>query len=191
MIYWNLPVDWKQVQNNKRYVNSEKPFNPSGMERLDNVVQLCDSLGIYMMLALESHVGLMGTGWETSSYKIKNGGLAATPTDFLHHQMQGNNNKNKLRLMVARYGYSPSIGAWEFFNEVDNAMYQGKPEDYISHAAVTDWHREMSSYLKSIDPFNHIVTTSISHREIEGLNEIPTIDFNQNISIVIHLLFPR
>jgi hypothetical protein len=179
MIYWNLPVDWKQVQNNKRYVNSEKPFNPSGMERLDHVVQLFDSLGIYMMLALESHVGLMGTGWETSSYNVKNGGFAVTPTDFFTSPNARKQYKNKLRLMVARYGYSPSIGAWEFFNEVDNAMYQGKPEDYISHIVVSDWHREMSSYLKSIDPFNHIVTTSISHREIEGLNEIPTIDFNQ------------
>jgi hypothetical protein len=179
MIYWNLPVDWKQVQNNKRYSNSSLSYNSSGMERLDHVVALCDSLGVYMMLALESHVGLMGSGWETSNYNIKNGGFAATPAAFFALPEARKQFKNKLRLMVARYGYSTSIGAWEFFNEVDNAMYQGKSEEYISQAVVTDWHREMSDYLKSIDPYNHLVTTSISHREIEGLNEIPSIDFNQ------------
>lgn len=179
MIYWNLPVDWKQVQNNKRYSNSSLPYNLSGMERLDHVVELCDSLGVYMMLALESHVGLMGSGWETSSYNVKNGGFASTPAEFFALPEARKQYKNKLRLMVARYGYSSSIGAWEFFNEVDNAMYQGKPEEYINHAVVTDWHREMSSYLKSVDPYNHIVTTSISHREIDGLNEIPSIDINQ------------
>lgn len=179
MIYWNLPVDWKQVQNNKRYSNSSLPYNLSGMERLDHVVELCDSLGVYMMLALESHVGLMGSGWETSSYNVKNGGFASTPAEFFALPEARKQYKNKLRLMVARYGYSSSIGAWEFFNEVDNAMYQGKPEEYINHAVVTDWHREMSSYLKSVDPYNHIVTTSISHREIDGLNEIASIDINQ------------
>jgi hypothetical protein len=60
MIYWNLPVDWKTVSNNSRYSNTTSPYNESGMKRLDELVSLCDSLGIHMMLALESHVGYMG-----------------------------------------------------------------------------------------------------------------------------------
>ena len=81
--------------------------------------------------------------------------------------------------MVARYGYSPSIGAWEFFNEIDNVMYHGKPEDRIPDEVITDWHTEMSAYLKSIDPFGHIVTTSVSHRDVAGMNNIAHIDINQ------------
>ena len=60
MIYWNLPVDWKTVNNNSRYQNTTSPYNESGMKRMDQLVQLCDSLGIHMMLALESHAGLHG-----------------------------------------------------------------------------------------------------------------------------------
>ena len=37
----------------------------------------------------------------------------------------------------------------------------------------------MAAYLRSIDPHCHMITTSISHRDIEGLNSIPEIDFNQ------------
>jgi hypothetical protein len=179
MIYWNLPVDWKQVTNNSRYTSTNHSFNPSGMARLDRLVELSDSLGIHMMLALESHVGLMGTGWEMSSYNKKNGGFAETPDEFFSNQNARTQYKKKLRLMVARYGYSPSIAAWEFFNEVDNAMYHQRETAPISHHSVTDWHREMSKYLKSIDPYKHLVTTSISHREIEGLNDIDDIDLNQ------------
>jgi len=179
MIYWNLPVDWKKVQNNSRYQNSDSYFNESGMKRMDELVQLCDSLGIHMMLALESHVGLMGSGWETSNYNIVNGGFAKTPTEFFALPAARAQYKNKLRLMVARYGYSPSIGAWEFFNEVDNAMYNGGPDKQIPADVVTDWHNEMSSYLKAVDPYKHIVTTSVSHRDIPGMNDLPNIDINQ------------
>jgi hypothetical protein len=179
MIYWNLPVDCKKVQNNSRYQNSDSYFNESGMKRMDELVQLCDSLGMHMMLALESHVGLMGSGWEISNYNVVNGGSAKTPTEFFALPAARAQYKNKLRLMVARYGYSPAIGAWEFFNEVDNAMYNGGSGNQIPADVVTDWHNEMSTFLKSVDPYKHIVTTSVSHRDIPGMNDLKNIDINQ------------
>jgi len=179
MIYWNLPVDWKTVKNNSRYQNTTSPYNESGMKRMDQLVQLCDSLGIHMMLALESHAGYLGSGWELSNYNITNGGKAKTQYEFFTLPEAKKQYKNKLRLMVARYGYSPSIGAWEFFNEIDNAMYAGKPEDRIPDAVITAWHDEMSTFLKTIDPFKHMITTSISHRDVEGMNVLKNIDFNQ------------
>jgi hypothetical protein len=179
MIYWNLPVDWKTVRNNRRYENSTSPFNESGMKRMDYLTWLCDSLEIHMMLALESHAGFMGTGWEISNYNKASGGYAETPLDFFILPMARTQYKNKLRLMVARYGYSRSIAAWEFFNEIDNAMYQGNPGDQIPDSIITSWHDEMSTYLKKIDPFNHMVTTSVSHRDVKGMNDLKNIDINQ------------
>lgn len=179
MIYWNLPVDWQTVSNNSRYRNTTATFNESGMKRLDWLVTLCDSLGIHMMLALESHVGFMGDGWKMSRYNIANGGYASKPVEFFTLPEAKLQYKNKLRLMIARYGYSPSIGAWEFFNEIDNAMYQGKPEDRIPDQVITAWHEEMSIFLKSTDPYKHLVTTSVSHRDVQGMNDLENIDFNQ------------
>ncbi|MBL7968764.1 MAG: DUF5060 domain-containing protein [Prolixibacteraceae bacterium] len=179
MIYWNLPVDWKTVSNNSRYQNTTSPYNESGMKRMDWLVNLCDSLGIHMMVALESHVGFMGDGWNMSSYNVANGGPAKTPLEFFTLPEARAQYKNKLRLMVARYGYSPSVAAWEFFNEIDNAMYAGKPEDRIPDEVITGWHDEMSTYLKAIDPYQHMVTTSISHRDVAGMNDLKNIDINQ------------
>ncbi|HPG40239.1 MAG TPA: DUF5060 domain-containing protein [bacterium] len=179
MIYWNLPVDWKTVRNSDRYQNSTARFNESGIKRMDELVNLCDSLGVYLMLALDSHAGYTGYGWDMNNYNIKNGGYAATPAEFFILQPAREQYKDKLRYMVARWGYSPAIAAWEFFNEIDNVMYAGPAENRIPDAVITEWHREMSEYLKDIDPYQHLVTTSISHRDVQGLNDIEYIDVNQ------------
>lgn len=179
MIYWNLPVDWKIVRNTNRYENSSNRFNESGIRRMDELVELSDSLGIHFMLALQAHGAFLGEGWDINSYNVKQGGPAETPYEFFTLKEAREMYKDKLRFLVARWGYSPAIGAWEFFNEVDNAMYNVPEYMQLPHDIVTNWHYEMSKYLKSIDPFGHIVTTSISHRNIEGLNEISYIDINQ------------
>jgi hypothetical protein len=179
MIYWNLPVDWKTVKNNRRYSNSSSIYNESGIKRMDRLINLCDSLGIYMMLALESHAGFGGEAWEMNNYNVKNGGFAKTPLEFFTLPEAKAQYKNKLRFMVARFGYSSSIAAWEFFNEIDNVIYQGKPEDRIPDSVITAWHNEMSTYLHETDPYDHMITTSISHRDVKGMNDLPYLDVNQ------------
>ena len=179
MIYWNLPVDWKNVKNAGRYENADSHFNPSGIERMDYLVQLCDSLDLHFMLTLSGAGSFSKNGWELSSYNQINGGFAQTPQEFFELEDSRIQYKNFLRYIVARWGYSPSIGAWEFFNEIDNAVYQNSNGDYIPHNLITEWHNEMTTYLKSIDPYKHIVTTSISHRDIDGLNSVENIDLNQ------------
>jgi hypothetical protein len=119
--------------------------------------------------------------WPQYSYNIINGGPCETPADFFTHPEARERYKNRLRYLVARFGCSPSIAAWEFFNEIDNTAF---PEN-IPHDVITDWHREMSDYLKAIDPYGRVVTTSVSHRDIEGMNDLPSIDLNQR-HIYIH-----
>lgn len=180
MCYWNLPLEWQKVSSTKRYVNSNDYFHPGAIKRMDELVQLTDSLGLYFMLTLDWHGHLMEKGgWRNSPYNQTNGGPARTPTEFFTLPAAQQKYKNKLRYIVARWGYSPNIAAWEFFNEVDNAVYTQQDSLLIPHAAVTHWHAEMSRYLKDLDPYQHLVTTSISHRDIGGLNSVAYFDFNQ------------
>jgi hypothetical protein len=180
MCYWNLPLEWQKVSSTKRYVNSTDYFHPGAIRRMDELVHLTDSLGLYFMLTLDWHGHLMEQGgWRNSPYNQANGGPARTPTEFFTLPAAQQKYKNKLRYVVARWGYSPNIAAWEFFNEVDNAVFTQQDSLLIPHAAVALWHAEMSRYLKDIDPYQHLVTTSISHRDILGMNSIPYLDFNQ------------
>lgn len=180
MCPWNFPVAWPQVSQTDRYASSDQYYNPDGIRRLDEVVEVIDSLNLYMMLAFNHHGGLIEGGeWEQNRYNAVNGGPAANPAEFFTSPEARAMFRDQLRYIVARWGYSPHLGAWEFFNEVDNAVFTRGDSIRIPHAAVTDWHREMAAYLKSIDPYGHIVTTSVSHREIEGLYALEELDLNQ------------
>jgi hypothetical protein len=180
MCYWNLPLEWQKVSSTKRYTNTDQYFNPGAIKRMDELVRLTDSLGLYFMLTLDWHGHLMETGgWKNSPYNVVNGGPAKTPSDFFTMRAARDKYKNKLRYVVARWGYSTNIAAFEFFNEIDNAAFNSADSILISPGAITQWHDEMSRYLKDMDPYGHMVTTSISHRDIMGMNSIAYIDFNQ------------
>ena len=167
MCSWNLPIDYKGPFNNSRYTLSEEYYNPSALARMDHLIELSESLGLYIMLTL-------GQG----GFFTRDRGVVNTSEEFFASAKSRQWYKNRLRYIVARWGYSTSIAMWEFFNEVDNVQFRDKNKP-IDGKLITDWHTEMSRYLKQIDPYKHIVTTSISHRDVEGLNSIPDIDINQ------------
>lgn len=169
---WSLPLENQRVRNTNRYTDSTEHFNPSSFARLDHLVSLAESRDTYFMLAISG-------GWDLDRYSAKEGGPAPTREAFFSDPAARARYKSRLRYLVARWGYSPSIGAWEFFNEVDNVTHGREDVVLIPHADVVRWHAEMSTYLKAIDPYGHLVTTSISHRDIPGLNDIAPIDFNQ------------
>ncbi len=179
MCPWNLPLEWRKVsRDTDRYRDDPGHFNPSAIDRMDRLVESLEAADVYAMLTLESHVALLGAGWDSSNYNLLNGGPCAEPGDFFTNAAAKAQFKNRLRYVVARWGYSTHLAAWEFFNEVDNAMYGQKP-NRIPDADVTAWHREMGAYLKGLDPYGHLITTSTSHRPVEGLNQIEAFDFNQ------------
>jgi hypothetical protein len=164
---FNLPLDWHRNFNSNRYEPSDAYYNPSAIKKMDRMFTLCDSLGLYVMLTL-------GPG----NYSPRDGGFSPTAADFFVNLKSAERYKNRLRYFVARWGYSTSVGVWEFFNEVDNVQFGNKNKP-ISADSIVAWHGEMSTYLKSIDPYNHLVTTSISHRDLKGMNDLPHMDFNQ------------
>jgi hypothetical protein len=180
MCAWNLPLEWTHIRDSKRYHDTNKYYNPSGIIRMDQLVEMADSLNLYIMLTLDWHGELVSDAeWKISPYNKANGGPAATPTEFFTSKKAQLRYKDKLRYIIARWGYSTHIAAWELFNEIDNAAFTPKDSVIIPFSAIVQWHNEMSRYLKKTDPYNHMVTTSISHRDIPGLDSLAYIDFNQ------------
>ena len=159
MCSWNFPIDRPDAFNNHRYSPSTRWINQSAAERLDETLSIAEKLGIRIMLC-------MGPGDVTPDRAFFGDGPARARW------------KNYLRYIVARWGYSPSVAMWEFFNEVDNIQF-ADAENPIPSEEIVAWHRDMAAYLKELDPYGHIVTTSISHRDLEGLNDVPGIDINQ------------
>ena len=159
MCSWNFPIDRKADFNNPRYETCDGPLNQSAAERLDETVELCERLGIKIMLCIGA-------------------GEARTDGDFFVSEEARAAHRNRLRYIIARWGYSEAIAMWELFNEIDNIQYRDRNHP-IPAKNIVDWHAHMARYIKSIDCYRHIVTTSISHRDLDGLNAVADIDINQ------------
>ena len=70
--------------------------------------------------------------------------------------------KQRLRYLVARYGAYRDILAWELFNETQFIGRSDK-NPFGSQQVRDDlvaWHAEMAAYLRSLDPYDHLITTS-------------------------------
>lgn len=174
---WNLPLEWQQVVNTDIYSDTDEYFNPGAIERMDELIDLSENHGIYLMIALDAHGGLISDlEWPINKYNAENGGPASTPSEFFTLEESKNMYKNRLRYIVGRWGYSPAIVVWELFNEIDNV----RNDEQVADFHIFQWHNEMSTYLKSIDPYDHLVSTSISHTEINNLFNVSDIDINQS-----------
>jgi len=117
--------------------------------RIDHILDLADGQGISVLMCIDSFNSLL-TGelyseWERSPYNAANGGPCAQPQDFFTNPQARELFRRRLRYLVARWGYSTSVLAWEFWNEVDLTTNYSSP-------AVATWHEEMARHLRSIDP---------------------------------------
>jgi hypothetical protein len=181
MCPWNLPLEWKKVSGGK-YRDDDQTYNRSATKRLDELLALAERHGIYVILTLDYHGALKtkpdhwggNNHWSSHPYNRLNGGPCERPADFFTHEEARRLYRNRLRYLVARWGHSPRVCAWELWNEVDHLV-----EEQVPQEAIVEWHREMAGYLREIDPHRHLVTTSVSHNELRGLFEIEAIDFVQ------------
>ncbi len=135
--------------------------------RLDQVMELSEQYGIYQKLCIDwiRHITPRGEprrdfDREDYAYSVSNGGPCHDMREFFMLPEARRRFKNRLRYIVARWGYSPNVMAWELWNEID--MVDPKARD---EAIIVPWNREMCRYLQSIDPWHHLTTNSLAGRD--------------------------
>lgn len=144
-----------------------KELWPPAMSSLARVQHACDVHGEYFQLVLFNH-GAFSTkvdaDWAKNPWNSANGGFLKTPADFFTDAEARRRTKMWLRYAVARFGSDPNLMAFELFNEVENtdAALQGRWGD------VAAWITEMSTYLRALDSYDHMVTisSSLAHLEV-------------------------
>ena len=120
-------------------------------------------------------------------------GFMLDPVEFFTNATAIALTERKLRYSIARWGYSTSIMAWELFNEVQytDAGQAGQ------WGMIEAWHNQMATFIRSQDPYQHLITTSSALTEpiwddcdyythhdypadvINGLEEAPDISSTQ------------
>ncbi|MGQ9881365.1 MAG: DUF5060 domain-containing protein [Armatimonadota bacterium] len=149
--------------------------------RLDYVLNLARKHGMYALLCFDSFNILRKREeggfpfWEETPHNSANGGPLREPGEFWSHPEMLRAYRNKLRYIVARWGWDTQVMSWEFWNEVDLV---GRSAYNLE--AITRWHQQMGDYLRRADPWKHLITTSFADpngREV--IDRLLQIDFVQ------------
>lgn len=170
---WGLGIEWSGTPYNglKRYSQVNSFYT-------DKLLEECEAKDIYMMLCINHH-GMVSSSvnpnWNENPYKSTNGGPCVNTWDYFINNTAKALHKNRLRYIIARWGYSRNIMSWELFNEVE---WTDNFQTYKNQ--IKNWHQEMAAFLKQKDPFKHLVTTSYAHdNEDPNTWNLPEIDFTQ------------
>jgi hypothetical protein len=122
---------------------------------LDQVFKLAEQRGVYLMLTLLNH-GAFSTSvnpeWNDNPYNAANGGPLKEPRLFVRNKQARELFKRRVRYIAARWGYSPNLFAWEWWNEVS-----WTPIDDLS---LKPWVAEMTEYIRQYDPNQHLASLS-------------------------------
>jgi len=148
--------------------------------QLDYVFQLAEQRGIRLLLCLDYHGMFEVTPdywggnnyWPSNPYNVTNGGPCLNQNAFFTNATAKAIYQKRLRYLIGRYGYSPNLAAWQFFNEIDNVYAYLNPSD------VAAWHSLMGGWMHTNDPFSHLVTTSLTGgSDRPEIWTVPTLDF--------------
>lgn len=176
MCGWWAGIEWSD-EYHSRYDGMGR-YSMYNAWRLDYAVELAEQLGINLEITLNSHGQFrrdkFDAEWEYNPYSVKNGGFLASPAMFFTSERARQMIQRRNRYIVARWGYSPAIMAWDLVNEVD--LVEG-----YDRAEVAAWHRDMARHLKSVDQHDRLITSHICLYWSYGteLWDVPEIQFIQ------------
>jgi hypothetical protein len=108
-------------------------YNQVDCFMLDELVESAHKNGIYLMLCLLTRDLYMKHLSDDSSEEYE------TAIQYA---------KRFMRYAVARWGYSTSVAAWEYFNEIDPGLPTNR------------FYNELEDYLEKTDIYHHLLTTS-------------------------------
>jgi len=168
MAAWSFGLEW----NDTGLGNYSKRQKQAWL--LDQVFKLAEERDVTIMLTLINHGQFNKTvnpEWDQNPYNVANGGMLNAPEEFVTNPQAKQLFKQRLRYIAARYSYSTSLFAWEWWNEVNWTP--------INDTLLGPWMAEMSKELQQWDPYTHLITNSYANGRPSKLWRMPTMSFAQ------------
>lgn len=182
---WNLEIEFEKLNNYSDRLHCAW--------ETDRILEQAEELGILIHFNLQVHYPLE----DPSVYAMFHwdyGDLECSPWDepycyfdelnlkspeeFLRSEEAKRHYQNRLRYLIARYGYSTSVGVFELFSEANNigngpvigddckavpgAPYSNPYSNQLGYAElVGDWQKEMARYIKEdLGHDNHLLAVN-------------------------------
>jgi PKD repeat protein len=178
--YWQVPFDRQGLEwkNGSGFYKGLGVYSQEAAAEQDSIISLCNVFDVYAQLTLFQHGMFSETvdsNWSDNPYNVANGGPLSKAEEYFYNTAVKERTKKLLRYIIARWGYSANVFAWELFNEVNfTGAHPNQSAQW--YPAVLQWHNEMGQYIKSIDPFGHIVATSSSENQIAEMDKLTGLD---------------
>ena len=141
---------------------------------LDGLFQLAEEHRVKIILVLINH-GAFSLGanseWKNNPYNARSGGPLTSPEQFATDPLSKDYFRQKLNYLINRWGYSPELLAWEWFNEANLTP--------MSDADLAPWLKEMTAFLDEHDVNQHLTTTSFAMRTQSAIWQLPGLDIVQ------------
>ena len=160
MAHWGqLNLDWVEAEHGEQPEPGHLSLEVA--DRWDRIVTAAEESGVRLQIALQHHgqvTTFNNSNWAENPWNADLGGFLASPQEFFTDARARELTRMKYRYIVARWGYSSAIMAWELFNEV--MWVDSRRGDDADNAAVAAWHQEMARHLRRFDVHQHLITTS-------------------------------
>jgi endo-1,4-beta-mannosidase len=162
----------------RRYTGGLGKYSQQAAAMQDSILSHAEKRDIRLQLTLLQH-GMfsenVNSNWSDNPYNVALGGPLNKAEEFFYNATAKQQIKKLFRYNIARWGYSSNVYAWELFNEV---QFTGNHPNQSAtwKTGVLTWHDEMSQYIKSIDPFNHVVTTSADDQQCVAMDKFVGLD---------------
>jgi len=141
-------------------------YSQNHSEMFDRMLEDARIRNIQVQLCLDSFNGwnvAIYDNWHENPYNAANGGMLDHPIEYFTHTEAQRLARQRIRYIVSRWAYNTTILCWEFWNEADIIGIGDSGGNYFEHVAeATEWHRIMGQYIRSIDPFEHLRSTSFA-----------------------------
>lgn len=160
MCHWGqLNLDWLESSHGDQPALGT--LSTLVARRWDAIIDAAENNRVRLQMVLQHHgqySTVTNSNWAENPWNLDNGGFLTSPGDFFTDPLARQLTRDKLRYIVARWGYSSSIMAWELFNEVH--WTNARRGDADAQAAVAAWHTEMARHIRRYDVYGHLITTS-------------------------------
>ena len=157
---------WTAIEWSPSYASHYQGLGRYSQEnawKLDYTLALAEQNRIYILLTLNNHGQLSvrpDNEWWDNPYNVLNGGFLNRSDEFFASPDADRYFIRRLRYIVGRWAYSPSIAFWEMWNEVDLTSFYDSEK-------IRSWHERLIPKLRSLDPWEHPITTHNCRRNMD------------------------
>ena len=163
---WSLGLEWADTYPWHHGIGQ---YNMRNAWEMDRVLELAEHHGIYVNFVVHNHgkfSNYWDPEWHENPFNVKMGGYLTKPEEYFTDPRAVRSFRNLMRYIIARWGYSTHIFAWQLWSELDLVGLQKGWTDlentFLARQETVDWHRQMGRAIQRMDPYDHMISTHVA-----------------------------